>query len=65
MGTIGYRSSVYRIGLVEYDAVLIGKLNSTDHLEQYAVSCFRIYTILEFLRLRSGCETLIPTAAGE
>ena len=50
---------------MECDAVLIGKLNSTEDLEQYAASFFRIYTILAFLMPRSGCATLISTAAGE
>jgi hypothetical protein len=50
---------------MECDAVLIGKLNSAEDLEQYAASFCKIYTILEFLRLRIGCETLISTAAGE
>ena len=45
--------------------MLIGKLNNTEELKQYAASSFRIYGIPEFLRLPSGCETLIPTAAGE
>jgi hypothetical protein len=59
------RSFILQPAHPECDAVLIGKLNNTEDLEQYAASFFRIYAILEFLRPLRGCENLIRTAAGE
>jgi hypothetical protein len=36
--------------------MLLGKLNNTEDLKQYAVSFFRIYAFQEFIRLLRGYE---------